>query len=129
MEFDSSRKQEHGVSAAKIQGNGDRRWGGLEWSERCVQCKLINQDYWQSGNLIALWRSGESNCIFDDLWHVHVQILQSVESDLKRYQQSVTIIGTSEDDDKTREEIIDIRTVIKNKLSTASNDIVQQQKS
>ena len=58
-----------------------------------------------------------------------MQVLQSVESDLKRYQQSVTIIGTSEDDDKIREETIELRTVIKNKLSTASNDIAQQQKS
>ena len=58
---------------------------------------------------------------------VHVQILQSVESDLKRYQKSVTTIGTSEDDNGIRDELIEIRTLIKNKLTTASTDISQQQ--
>ena len=60
---------------------------------------------------------------------MHVQTLQSVESDLKHYQQKVTVIGTSEDDVRTREDLIEIRTVIKNKLSTVRNDIAQQQKS
>ena len=56
----------------------------------------------------------------------HVQVLQSIESDLKRYQQSVTIIGTSQDDANVRDDLVEIRTTIKNKLTTASTDIAQQ---
>ena len=58
---------------------------------------------------------------------VHVQVLQSIETDLKRYQQLVTIIGTSQDDGNIREESIEIRSTIKDKLTTAKTDIVQQQ--
>lgn len=65
-------------------------------------------------------------CIIDK-FYVNVQLLQSLESDLKRYQQSVTVIGTSQDDANIREELIELRSAIKNKFATASNDISQQQ--
>lgn len=68
-----------------------------------------------------------SNCIVIEL--LILQLLQSVDNDLRRYEQKVTVIGTSEDDDRTREDLIEIRTEIKNKLTTVSNDISQQQKS
>ncbi|XP_065911649.1 syntaxin-7-like [Dysidea avara] len=53
-------------------------------------------------------------------------LLQSLETDLKRYQQGVSSLGSSEDGPRTREELAELRESIKEKFNTAQNDITQQ---
>jgi len=55
-----------------------------------------------------------------------VQLLQSLETDLKRYQQGVSSLGSSEDGPRIREELVELRDSIKEKFNTAHNDIAQQ---
>ena len=52
--------------------------------------------------------------------------MQSLETDLKRYQQGVSSLGSSEDGPRTREELTDLRDSIKEKFNTVHNDIAQQ---